>query len=454
MPRPRPPSRVDVVTVPLFGICWYGNPGTGHSILAYCGGGGSAATGIGNFITIRDIAGLAKKDIPTGDEVGVALTICQNPITQVLHLLVAIKTKVIRYNMDTGAVTGELEVGVNLNCLAANAMCDQLVVGCETGAVHVYAMSDERLGGGGVLDNDDNAVVPAEEEENANPAPRPAALPIHVYEGHEKAVCAVSFSLREGFVVSSAKDGTARVWKNGNAISTLTCSIEDPKAKGPKRAQQIMVRGCSFGDLQGQLIYTIASGRRGRAFLSKWSLDSKKQDYDCIERTACSDYPISAVSLSGDAGLMVLGAVDGTIILWGIERWRPLKTFREVHDLPVTCIAARPYPVPLRGEEESGVQFHAISASADSQLAFCTLQKHVPTNKYRDEPSGISLRRSINSLVRMALLLWMLSPVAHEIWDKCEDQWDNSGYVKTWECIRYDVLLAPPTRPGILVPPH
>ena len=39
------------------------------------------------------------------------------------------------------------------------------------------------------------------------------------------------------------------------------------------------------------------------------------------------------MSLSGDAGLLVMGATDGTVTLWGIEKWKPMKTFFEVHDL-------------------------------------------------------------------------------------------------------------------------
>ena len=425
MPRPRQPSRVDVVTTPLFGICWYGNPGDGTSIVAYCGGGGSAATGIKNFITVR-VAGEEPRDIATGDMVGVGLTIVQNPLTSMLHLLVAMGTKVVRYDVHSGEQTGEIDVGVNINTVATNAMTDRLAIGCENGTVHVYQISDERMAGD---------------------------APIHTYEGHEKAVCAVSFSPRENFLLSSAKDGTARVWKEGNAVATLKCSIEGPRrGPPPKRGAQILVRGCAFGDLNGQLIYTVASGRRGSAFLSKWEYSNANRSYECIQRTEVTAVPISAMSLSGDAGLLALGVVDGTIILWSIERWKPLKTFHEVHDLPVTCIAARPYPVPLKGEddEDGGVQFHAVSASADSQLAWLTLQR--PPRRKRGSGGivgGSSFKSTFNSVVRLALLIWVLYPVANEIRDKCEDEWDNSGLVKMLECVRHDGLF----RTGIS-PPH
>jgi WD40 repeat protein len=171
--------------------------------------------------------------------------------------------------------------------------------------------------------------------------------PVFVLEGHEKAVCAVSFAPRlQDRILSSAKDGTARIWQNGDCLAVLKCDISDPKVPPPARTPQVLVRGCAFGDLDGQVVYTIASGRRGKAYLSHWEeipvADEKQPvEYELVMRTECSPCPISAMSLSGDASLLAMGSVDGTIILWSIEQWRALKRFTEVHDLPVTCIAAR-----------------------------------------------------------------------------------------------------------------
>ena len=362
-------------------------------------------------------------EISTGDQVGVAITIVQNPISNQLHLFVALGNKVNRYRLPDGQPTGSLEVGDNINAITVNAMVDQLAVGCEDGSVKVYKVTDDKM----------------------------ESDPVYNCDGHQKAVCALAFSPREQILVSSAKDGTARVWKQGQSLGVLKCSVADPRAPPPTRAVQVLVRGCAFGDLNGKLIYTIASGRRGKAYLSKWGFNAASKKYECMERTECSPCPISAMSLSGDAGLLALGAVDGTIILWGVDRWKPLKLFREVHDLPVTCIAARPFPLPLQGEED-GVQFHALSASADSQLAWLSLQR--PQKSKASSRGSGSLKGTVNSLVRIMILGWILYPVANEIWEKCEEDWDNVGYAKTWECIRYDALLAPTSRPGILVPPH
>ena len=419
MPRLRPPSRIDVVTTPLFGLCWYGDPGDGTSIVASCGGGGSAATGVKNLITVR-IAGEEDMEIDTGNQVGVSLSIVRNPLTSELRLYVALGKKVNCYGLPTCELIDEVSVDDNVNAIALNGMCDRLAVGCESGEIKVYKIVD------GCVDD----------------------LPEYTCEGHTKAVCAVAFSPREHKLVSSAKDGTARVWRNGQEIGVLTCSVQAPRGPPPRRALSVLVRGCAFGDLMGNVIYTVASGRRGKAFLSRWEFQDNQ--YTCLERTECSPCPISAMSLSGDAGLLALGAVDGTIILWGTERWKSLKQFPEVHDLPVTCIAARPFPVPLKSDEDD-VQMHAISASADSRMACLTLQRRT---RARKSATQRSLKTTLNSLVRMAIYGWLLYPVGNEIWDKCESAWTNDGYTRTFECIRDDVLVAPASRPGILVPPY
>lgn len=419
MPRPKPPSRIDTVTTPLFGICWFGDPGDGTDIVAHCGGGGSAATGVSNLITVKIAEVEEDLQISTEDQIGVALSVVRNPLTRNIYLYVALGSKVKSYSLPDGNQVDELEVEDSVNALALNSMTDHIAVGTENGTVKVYSIDGDKMN----------------------------AEPVHILEGHSKAVCSVAWSPRGSTLVSSAKDGTARVWKSGQPFDELKCSIIPLKGPPPRRLGQILVRGCAFGDLEGNVIYTVASGRRGQAFLSCWEL--KTDHYECTVRTECSPCPVSAMCLSGDAGLLVLGATDGTVILWGVERWKTMKKFPEVHDLPVTCIAARPFPVPLKGDED-GIQMHALSASADSQLAWLTLQHR---NKGR-KGSQRSLKSTVNSLLRTAILMWAMYPLAHEVWDRCEDDWTTSGIAKTWQCIRDDVLIAPDSRPGILVPPH
>jgi WD40 repeat protein len=406
------------------------------SIVAHCGGGGSAATGVKNTITVVTSAppdspgGVAAGElvISTGDQVGVAITVVKNPITNKLRLFVGLGHKVHVYDLQNGGeMVEQVSVGENVNCITVNSLTSRLAVGCDGGAVKIFAI--------------DNSKDQFESE-----------LPVMTLEGHTKAVSAVYYAPRgEDKLVSSGKDGTARVWQGEDCLGVLQCSIEDPKAPKPKRPQQVLVRGCAFGDLMGDLVYTVASGRKGKAFLSKWI--ASKDGYQCEVRTACSPFPVSAMNLSGDAGMMALGAVDGTIILWGIEKWKPQKKFFEVHDLPVTCIAARPYPVPLMCDEDNdGDQMHALSASADSQLAWLSLQRRSKSTKNRP-PSDVNFKTVLHALLKMAAVGWMLHPFVNEIKDKC-DMSLGGGLAPTWECIRHEVLLAPTSRPGIAVPPH
>ena len=96
------------------------------------------------------------------------------------------------------------------------------------------------------------------------------------------------------------------------------------------------------------------------------------------------------MSQSADGSLLALGGVDGTITLWNTETLKILKKFPEVHELPVTCIAARPYSTPLQGDDE-GIVMHALSASADSKFALLTLQRRGPKKPRGNKSSSGSV---------------------------------------------------------------
>lgn len=423
MPRPRPPSRVDTITFPVFGISWFVSPGDGTSIVAYCGGGGSSKTGIFNKIVLRK-DGDFLSELSTGDQVCVAIQVYQNPISGSLWLMGAVGNSVVRYTLPEGNVSGEADVGDGANAIAVNAMADRLAVGCESGAIHLFKISDNR----------NNFAL------------------FGICEGHTKAVCALSFALRGPILVSSAKDGTARVWNYETQISqsTMTCSVEDPKVPPPKRPQQVLVRGCAFGDLEGNVVFTVASARRGKAFLYRWTR-TEKGTFECAIRTECSPVPVSAMSLSSDASLLALGGVDGTVTLFDTQTWEVLRKYPEIHDLPVTCIAARPYAMPFKGEDDD-IPMHAISASADSQLALLTLLKRAPrTASSSDGGSGINW---MSTFFWAGLLSWVLYYVALETFQKCEEEWNAHAWDLLQECFLHTVLIAPDSRPGILVPPH
>lgn len=448
MPRPRPPCRVDTIRVPVFGLSWYGNPGDGTSVVALCGGGGSAKTGVKNCILVqnRGVAdGGGDLDLSTGDQVAVAVMVYQNPISHQLALVAAVGRQVVRYCLPGGLVTGRIDVaneGDSCSAVSVNAMADRLAVGCDSGVIKVFHM------------NDDDFCFQQQ-------------TGIDVL-GHDKSICALAFSARGSRLVSSAKDGTARVWDVGQdsvqILSVLKCSIQDinpssspaPSKRASAAASQVLVRGCALGDLEGKVVYTVASGRRGKAFLSKWVQD-KPTEFSCQTRVECSDVPISAMSLSGDANLLVLGGVDGTVTMWNMENWKAFHKFKEVHDLPVTCIAARPFPLPLQGED-NGVQMQAISASADSQLAWLTTQRRVPRQPKQASPSKGTNRSAVSSLLRTVWWLVILAgigyPIVVDTMEKCSEELKHRDWMLLQRCIIDDVLIAPATRPGIMVPPH
>lgn len=451
----RPPSRHDAVGIPIFGMYWYGDPGDGTSILAYCGGGGGAATGVKNRLFI-EIAGNKEDDaqsldqpqggsngdepivVETGDQLGVAVHIAKNPLTNKISLFCALGTKVNVYSLPEAKLEQELSVGATVHTIGVNAMADTIALGCENGSIKVYhIVRDYQV----------------------------KELPSYVCDegpdvGHTKPICSVTFAPRKNeLIVSSSKDGTARVWNKDQCISVLKCSIKDPTAPPPppnrrNRIQTVMVRGCAFGDLEGNLIYAVASGKRGKAFLSKWGFDEKEKQYQCFDRTVCSEHPISAMSMSADATTIALGNSDGKVCLWSVPKWKAIKQFPGVHEFPVTCIAARPYDLPLKGEQESGIRFNAFSASADAQLARLTTQRKVPKSAAEKNSAGFPLAEHLNRLTKWALMLLMISPLAQDIWFRCVDDKDINEFGAKFKCIRDNVIIAPSSRSGIKVPPH
>lgn len=446
MPLPRPPSRIEPLTFPVFGISWFGNPADGRSLLAYTGGGGSARTGVMNNVVVRD-GDEPPTQISTGDQVGVALHIYQTKSRRI-WMIVALGGDVHRFAMPDGDLNGVLKVAECDNdtasssegnhpndycsAVAINGTADKMAVGCDSGVIKVYPTSDDCFAD---------------------------VAPLYFLRGHDKSICALSFSMRNEKLLSSAKDGYARVWdvsgtSEGNCLFELLCSCVEDNAPPPKRSQQILVRGCAFCDMDGNVALTVASARRGKAYLSQWF--HKDGKYNCAVRTVCSAVPVSAMSMSQDGRLLALGSVDGSIILWSILDWTALKIFPQIHALPVTCIAARPFDVDLRGEELTGVRIHARSASADSQLACLTLQRRAP-RKRKDDSSGSGgsgFFQWIHRLFWTSFMVWVLSPVAREAVEKCEHTWKQQKWDLARKCLMDEVLMAPSTRPGVIAPPY
>jgi hypothetical protein len=477
MPAPKYPSQIESITFPVFGCDWYSDVTTKTDIQAICGGGGSARTGVNNQIVVyvyQDNNNNNTKEthiVSTEDQVCVALCIYQNPVSNTLWLVGCVGHSVVRYRLmmnddETPSKAGMISLDESqkdmygiTNAVCASPLADYLAVGCDNGPIVVYPMTDDDF-----------------------VAPRPSA-PIVVLTGHSKAVCAMQFCLRDpSKLISSAKDGTARVWRihdsnrkhaqdngdnnnnNNTCIATLTCDVTDPNppskrtpssnSTASKRSTQVLVRGCAWGDLEGKIIYTVASGRRGKAFLQKWTVQNDN-NYACETRLECSPCPISAMSLSTDGSLLALGGVDGTIHLWSVSETtlKLLKQFKEVHELPVTGIAARPYmDLNLSTDDEHGVRMHALSASADSQLAKLTLQKRGPKKSgSTGGGGGGTILSSLYMIIWVAIVAWFLHYIMLQAKQECQS---TNGISEYTHCVFRRVIIAESSRPGILVPPH
>lgn len=466
----KPPSRTQPTAVPIFAIKWQTSPAIIPShVLAYAGGGGSAKTGIGNTVSIQiDQQNIT---IDTGVEIAVCIDVL---ITQskLIYVAVGVRDSVRVYLMDQENSEAiqvsnvDLEKDAGVNAVAWNSFGDSIGVGCENGSVHVLSVEFE----------EDTKLKMQQVIE---------------LKGHIKAVCSCVYHPRNPEVLmTSAKDGTCRVWNlqmnnEDKCMDTLDCKIYDPKGPKPKanilnpKPGQCLVRGCAFGDFHGNVIYTIQSGRKGGAFLSVWNLTRRavpgeteiprnnpngqpvpKMVYEFKEalRRQVSKFPVSAMSLSGDFTTLALGDTDGSITLLNTERdFKKIKFWECAHDLPVTCIAARPLPVPLSGEDLTGVAVDAISASADNKLTYVTKQRKSTLKKpKRKKTGGKHQRESLGLFYPIYVLLFLMIVYAIKVsYDVCHDEFTGEdGIDNVKHCLLHTVLWAESDRPGVAFIPH
>jgi len=547
-PKIRPPSTVDSLSFPVFGLTWHGTPATpkndGVSFTAYCGGGGSAKTGVGNKIVCDLIAQQAAPSSFNNDdnnnndgseelfersnhttatarrtvEISTGEALCfgihafrpYDDTLQMIRLVACVGDEILLYGIPIHLVANSNEkegaaillakanvgsgYGANVATYTAmfhvqqNQLQHLIAVGCENGHLVVFRIH---------------------QSEGSNAASASSSLveltKITECKGHTKAICAIQFHPRGHEVLSSAKDGTARIFSvaTGHELGTMKCEVHDPngpppaaiaidpskstiKTKDPrmmKRAPQILVRGCAYGDLEGKTIYTIASGKRGAAYLTKWKSttlvslkgggggdggvgknNEQQQQLNIRQeyRVQCSPVPISATSLSSDCTIFALGSVEGSILLYNLETKSVLKEFKEVHDLPVTCLASRPIPnaLMLPGELEGGVNFDAVSASADNRMGRWTLQRKSRIKPVRAASSSYSRKKGpveqfVWNMLRIPLLL-LLALVMVAIRDVtivCREEFGMPAVLldvgAAGHCLYREVLWAEDTRPGI-----
>ena len=556
-PKIRPPCHVDALSFPVFGLTWYGTPSSGAtsnkknagvSAIAYCGGGGSSKTGVFNKIMMRvTVDNVASSDdddnasnegggggsttrsieISTGEALcfGIHAFRPHDDALGMVRLLACVGDEVLVYGIplfeedviggggdanDNSGQDGKKGDSNNSNNGGGAILLGKINVGKGYGAnVATYTPIHKqgRLLHSVAIGCENGIVVLYHLEENATTVQFHKVAECH---GHTKSICAVNFHPRGMQVLSSAKDGTARVFctESGVELGVMTCEVHDPngppppkidanaaagKTKDPrmmKRPPQILVRGCAYGDLEGKTIYTIASGKRGAAYLTKWrtlvplnsappntagggggpasatSPTTANMSFRQEYRVQCSPVPISATALSSDGTLLALGSVEGSVLLYNLEKQSVMKQF-EGHDLPVTCLAARPIPnvLMLPGELEGGVNFDAVSASADNRLGKWTLQKKSRIKPVSSRGGGSSRQMSALELylwsifrIPLLILLGLLIVALRDVYGICGEEVGLNALLMDMNaaghCIYREVLWAESNRPGVQFVPE
>lgn len=505
MPDPKRPSTTRPISVPIFAITWHTSPSLlPKHVYACSGGGGSAKTGVQNFIEVviqSPTSGEKTIKIDTGDDVAVALdaySFVSDEKTKEVWILLAVgvedSVKVYRISVpndemgpiddidtinsgDGVKMVGSLDFGKGFmtNTVSFDSLGGRIAVGGENGSVCVCRADWDD-------DSDDLLRIKKEAEFNGQ---------------HIKGICKVTFHPKNpNILLSSAKDATCRVWDlskppENQCLDTLECKIYDPKdlarnKKIPKKILnpapgQCLVKGCLFADLQGQYIFTIQSGRRGKSFLSVWRIvrvplrpqndgpngpgegapqqpqpqqqpPTFRLAFQEQKRMSVADFPISAVSLSGDFKTLALGDTNGSVILLDTETFKRIKYWECIHDLPITSLAARPLPLQLAGEDKTGVAVDAICASADSKMCFLTKQRKSTLKPVRKPGQGGG--GSIGFFFTLLFILFWIGLVTKVSYDICRDEFVDIASFRDFryvldECVVQTIWLAPQDRPGI-----
>ncbi len=396
-------------------------------------------------------------------------------------------------NIKNAGLDVEMVGTVNLgkdfstNTVAFDPMGGRVAVGGGNGMVCVCAIQME------ADENSDSALHSLRVEK------------IMELNGHIKGICTVTYHpTNPNILLSSARDGTCRLWdlaisqtgQGDPCLDTLQCKIYDPndvakKKPIPKKILnpapgQCIVKGCVFADLQGQYAFTVQSGKRKGidSFLSVWRItrvpvqapggtesnadrggpnDGQQQQqkppntklvFQERSRIKVSNYPISAFSLSGDYSTIALGDTEGNIILLSAETFKKIKRWECLHDLPVTSLATRPLPVPLAGEDKTGVAVDVITASADQKMCFLTKQRKSTLKPVRKRSKKRSGGLSLSFILFLVWMIWAIK-VSYDV---CSNEFVGIDSIEEFqnvmlECVVQTVWWASQDRPGIAFVP-
>lgn len=447
-------SKPDIqkIEFPVFGVTWY-TCFDNTSIVAYCGGGGSARSGIGNSIVIHhytpDSEPYMRLTIDTENQICVNIFIGStylghNPDPSYppeIVVLAAVGNEIRIYSAFSGRLLSKTHtLGAEkdgVNCVTMSSDGNMILCGCEGGKILSYMLKG--LPQPPVSKKKEEKGENNEKESEEKVYAVTELVKVAEMNGHKKAVCSVAFRPDEtARAISSAKDGTCREWdvRTGKILAMMQCTIP-AQVPPPKRnvPHQILVRSCSYSPCGG-FVFTVASGRRGNAYLGKWhrvpaqqmnqNPEKKLPPFVPWDNYCVSNCPISAMSMNVEGTILSMGNVEGEILFIGAESGNLIKKFL-IHDLPVTCIAARPSSVKNTFlKNTNDLVIDAISVSADNKMAFITSQS-----------PGMTLITFFRRLIRFICLC----VVAVYCFQECKSEFKSGDFTSIKQCL----IGQPPT---------
>ena len=163
---------------------------------------------------------------------------------------------------------------------------------------------------------------------------RTPILPVHVFEGHESAVQAVSFSAARNLIASGGADRTVRIW---NAETFAPSRIY--------RGHQDVVTALAF-DNDGR---TLASGDLAGA-VRVWSMTTRRAQRSIRAHKG----GVTALAYSADGNWLATAGRDGLVKLWDMARPRPPRVFAG-HTGEVRALSFAPDSTALASAGADGV---------------------------------------------------------------------------------------------------
>ena len=163
---------------------------------------------------------------------------------------------------------------------------------------------------------------------------RTPVLPVHVFDGHENAVQAVTFSTPRNLIASGGADRTVRTWNAETLVQTRAFSGHREPIASLAFAPD--GRRLASGDLAGNVRI--------------WSMTTRR-----VERSIRAHKgTAAALTFSGDGRWLATAGSDGSVRLWDVTRHRPPRTFTG-HTGEVRALSFAPDGATLASAGADGV---------------------------------------------------------------------------------------------------